>query len=78
MVKCGQTSPLSQALAISLFTQDARNQDVPEAMPKIEGGNSIAEPLWTILQKKAANIGDHEITTMKDSNMFMQKEVRTK
>jgi hypothetical protein len=34
MVKFGQMSPPSQALAISLFTQDARNQDVPEAMGK--------------------------------------------
>jgi hypothetical protein len=34
MVKFGQMSPPSQALAISLFTQDARNQDAPEAMEK--------------------------------------------
>jgi hypothetical protein len=32
MVKFGQMIPPSQALAISLFTQDARTQDVPEAM----------------------------------------------
>jgi hypothetical protein len=49
MVKFGKTSPPSQALAISLFTQYARNQDAPEAMPKIEGRTSMAEPLWTIL-----------------------------
>jgi hypothetical protein len=34
MVKFGQMSPHSQALAISLFTQDARTQDAPEAMEK--------------------------------------------
>jgi hypothetical protein len=32
MVKFGQMNPPSPALAISLFTQDARTQDVPEAM----------------------------------------------
>jgi hypothetical protein len=32
MVKFGQMSPPSQALAISILLQDARNQDVPEAM----------------------------------------------
>jgi hypothetical protein len=34
MVKFGQMSPPSQALAISLFTQDARTHDAPEAMGK--------------------------------------------
>jgi hypothetical protein len=78
VVQCGQTSPLSQALAISLFTKDARNQDAPEAMPKIDGRTSTAEPLWTILQNKAAKIGDHESTTRKDSDMIMQQEGCTK
>jgi hypothetical protein len=32
MFKFGQMSPPSQALAISIFTQDARLQDVPDAM----------------------------------------------
>jgi hypothetical protein len=32
MVKFGQMSTPSQSLAISLFTQDARTQDAPEAM----------------------------------------------
>jgi hypothetical protein len=45
MVQFWRTSSPSQALAISLFTQDARNQDVPEAMPKIEGRTSTSEPL---------------------------------
>jgi hypothetical protein len=49
MVKFGKTSPPSQALATSLFTQDARNQDAPEDIPKSEGMISMAEPLWTIL-----------------------------
>jgi hypothetical protein len=43
-------------------------------MPKIDGMTSTAEPLWTILQNKAANIGDHEIITRKDSDTIMQQE----
>jgi hypothetical protein len=74
MVKFGQTSPPYQDLAISLFTQDARNQDAPQAMPKIEGRTSMAEPLWTILQNKAAKIGDHESTTVQDSDTIIQQE----
>jgi hypothetical protein len=42
MVKYGQKIPPSQALATSPFTQDTRNQDEPEAMPKIEGRTSMA------------------------------------
>jgi uncharacterized protein YyaL (SSP411 family) len=56
MVEYGQTSPPSQALSTSPFTQDSRNQDAPEAMPKIEGRNSMAELLWTIVQNKAAKV----------------------
>jgi hypothetical protein len=41
-------------------------------MPKIEGRISMAEPLWTILQNKAAKVGDHE------SNTIMQEEGWTK
>jgi hypothetical protein len=59
MVEYGQTSPPYQALATSTFTQDARNQDAPEAMPKSEGRTSMAEPLWTILQNKVANVVDN-------------------
>jgi hypothetical protein len=39
---------------------------------------SMAEPIWTILQNKAATIGDHESTIMKDSDTIMQKEGWTK
>jgi hypothetical protein len=53
MVKFGHTSPPSQAIATIPFTQDYRNQDAPEAMPKSEGRTSMAEPPWTILQNKA-------------------------
>jgi hypothetical protein len=35
LVKFGHIIPPSQALAISLFTQDARTQDALEAMGKI-------------------------------------------
>jgi hypothetical protein len=34
----------------------------------------MAEPLWTILQNKAANVGDHESNTMQDSDTIMQQE----
>jgi hypothetical protein len=78
MVTFGQTSPPSQDLAISLFDQYARNQYAPEAVPKIEGRNSMAEPLCTILQNKTAKIGHYESTTMKDSDTIMQKEGWTK
>jgi hypothetical protein len=78
MVKYGQTSPPSQSLATSPLSQDAINQDAPEAMPKSEGRNIMAEPMWNILQNKAAKVVDHEITTMKDSNTIMQQEGWTK
>jgi hypothetical protein len=78
MVKSGQTSPPSQALATSPFTQDARNQDEPEAMSKSEGRTSMAEPLWTILQNKAVKVGDHESNTMQDISTIMQQEGWTK
>jgi hypothetical protein len=74
MVKSGQTSHPSQALATSSFTQDTRNQDAPEAIPKIEGRTSMAEPLWTILKNKVAKVVDHESNTMQDSNTIMQQE----
>jgi hypothetical protein len=47
-------------------------------MPNIDGRTSTAEPLWTILQNKAANVVDHESTTRKDRNMIMQQEGCTK
>jgi hypothetical protein len=72
MVKFGQTSPPSQDLATSPFTQDARNQDAPEAMPKIEGRTSMAEPLWIILQNKATKVEYHESTTIQDNDTIMQ------
>jgi hypothetical protein len=48
MVQFGQTSSPPQSLAISLFAQDARNQDAPEAMPQIDGRNMTAESFWTV------------------------------
>jgi hypothetical protein len=78
MVKFGQMSPPSQDLATSLFTQDARNQDVPEAMSKSEGRTNMAEPLWPTLQNKAAKVVDHESNTMQDSGMIMQQAGWTK
>jgi hypothetical protein len=75
MVKFGQTSPPYRYTALSIFAEDARNQDVPEAMPKIEGMTSMDEPLWIILQNKVAKIEDHECTTMQDNYTIMQQAV---
>jgi hypothetical protein len=38
----------------------------------------MAEPLWTILQNKAAKAVDHESNTMQDSNTIMHQEGWTK
>jgi hypothetical protein len=48
MVQFGQMSPPPQSLDISLFSQDARHQDAPEAMPKMEGKTMTAESFWTV------------------------------
>jgi hypothetical protein len=45
MVKIGQMSPPSQAVAISLFTQDARTQDAPEAMEKNSSREQVQEQM---------------------------------
>jgi hypothetical protein len=78
MVESGQTSHPSHATSTSPFNQDARNQDTLEAMPKSEGRISMAEPLSTILQNKAAKVVDHESNTMQDSNTIMQQQGWTK
>jgi hypothetical protein len=78
MVESGKTSHPSQALATIPFTQDAINQDAQEAMHKSEGRTSMAEPMRTILQNKAAKVVDHESNTMQDSNTIMQQEGWTK
>jgi hypothetical protein len=38
----------------------------------------MAEPLWAILQNKAAKLGDHESNTMQDSDTIMQQAGSTK
>jgi hypothetical protein len=45
MVKFGQMSPPSQALAISLFTQDARTYDAPEAMDTFSSHEQMQEQM---------------------------------
>jgi hypothetical protein len=45
MVKFEHMSPPSQALAISLFTQDARIQDAPEAMGKCSSHEQVQEQM---------------------------------
>jgi hypothetical protein len=72
MVQFGQMSPPSHALASRLSSQDTRTQDTPEAMPKIEGRTSTSEPLWNILQIKAAKIGELESTSMNNSDTTTQ------
>jgi hypothetical protein len=74
MVESGQTSHYSQSLATSPFTQDARKQDAPEAMPKSEGRTSMDEPLLNNLQNKVANVVDNESNTILDSNTIMHQE----
>jgi hypothetical protein len=73
MVQFGQMSP-PQSLAISLFAQDTRYQDAPEAMPEIEGRTMTAESFWTMSQNKAAKTGDHKSTIMKDSDAIIHQE----
>jgi hypothetical protein len=41
----GRLGPPSQALAISLFTQDARTQDVPEDMGKCSSNEQMQEQI---------------------------------
>jgi hypothetical protein len=45
MVKFGQTSPPSQALAIILFTQDSRTQDALEDMVKFSSREQLQEQM---------------------------------
>jgi hypothetical protein len=54
MVKFGHIRHPSQALAISLFTQDARTQDAPEAMVIISSYEQVQEKM--ILPKEAHGI----------------------
>jgi hypothetical protein len=54
MVKFGQMSPPSQALAISLFTQDARTKDAPEDMVKLYAHEQVKEHMT--LPKEAHGI----------------------
>jgi hypothetical protein len=45
MVKFGQMSPPSPALSISLFTQDARTQDAPEALYFFSSHDQVQEQM---------------------------------
>jgi hypothetical protein len=53
MIKSGQISPPSQALTISLFTQDAKT-DAPEAMVKLSSRERVQEQIT--LPKEAHRI----------------------
>jgi hypothetical protein len=45
MVKFGQMSPPSQALSISIFTQDARTQYTPKSMEKYSSHEQLQEQM---------------------------------
>jgi hypothetical protein len=45
MVKFGQTSPPFPALSISLFPQDVKTQDAPEAMVKLSSHEQLQEQM---------------------------------
>jgi hypothetical protein len=45
MVKFGQMIPPSQALAISLFSQDIKTQDALEAMVKFSSRQQVQEQM---------------------------------
>jgi hypothetical protein len=74
MVQFGKMIPPPRSLAISLFAQDAINQDALEDMPKIEGRNMTDKSFWTESHSKASKIGDHERTIRKDSYVIMHQE----
>jgi hypothetical protein len=50
MVKFGKQSIPPQSRVVSLSVQDARNQDAPKAVPKIDGRTMTAVPFWTVSQ----------------------------
>jgi hypothetical protein len=54
MVKFGKTIPSSPALAISIYPQDAKTQDVPEAMIKLSSHEQVQEQMT--LTKEAKGI----------------------
>jgi hypothetical protein len=78
MVRFGNISPPSHALASRLSNQDISAQDAPGAVLKIEGRTSISEPLWSILQTKASKIGEQESTIINNIYTTMQQEGWTK
>jgi hypothetical protein len=78
MVKFGQMIHPSHALVSRVSTQYFRTQDAPEAMLKIEVRTSLSEPLWNILQTKAAKIGEQENTITKNRDTNIQQEGWTK
>jgi hypothetical protein len=61
-VKFGQTSPPSQALAISFFTQDVRTQDAPEAMVKCSSHEQLQEQM-TFPKEEKGNSQDSGYST---------------
>jgi hypothetical protein len=61
---------------LSLSVQDAKDQDFPEAMPKIDGWNMSAVPLWTLFQNKVDKTVGHEQIIGEDRDAIMQQEER--
>jgi hypothetical protein len=62
MVKFGKMIPPSQALAISIFTQDARIQDAPEAMVKVSSHEQVQEQM-TFPKEEKVNYQDSGYST---------------
>jgi hypothetical protein len=77
LVKFGKQSNSPQSQVLILSVQDARNQDAPEAMPKIDGRNMMDVPLWILFQNKVDQTVGHEQIVREDSDAIMQQEVRT-
>jgi hypothetical protein len=76
LVKFGKQNMPPQSRAVSIYVQDSKNQDAPEATPKIYGRTITAEPFCTMSHNEAAKIGGHEIITREDSYDIIQQEVR--
>jgi hypothetical protein len=72
MVKFGQMIPPYQALAIILFTQDARNQDAPEAMVKISSREQVQEHMTCPKEAKVNSQDSGYITGPEDTVKFGQ------
>jgi hypothetical protein len=72
VVKFGQMSPPSQALAISLFTQDSRTQDALEAMDFFCSNEQVQEQMAFPKEAKGNSQDSGYSTTPEDMVKFGQ------